>query len=108
MPCVTPAIFVAFVVFTGSEQESPWLYWLERKFIIFAFFVKTPLSWQGTKARFTKGTVFWTPILASASQNRLLSFVPTLEPHNPHTTPTKAMLNIASAIRGVVYILLVS
>ena len=28
------------------------------------------------------------------------------EPHNPRTTPTKAMMNIASAILGVVYILL--
>ena len=31
-----------------------------------------------------------------------------LEPHNPRTTPTKAMMNIASAILGVVYILLFS
>ena len=31
-----------------------------------------------------------------------------IEPHNPRTTPTKAMMNIASAILGVVYILLFS
>ena len=31
-----------------------------------------------------------------------------IEPHNPRTTPTKAVMNIASAILGVVYILLFS
>ena len=31
-----------------------------------------------------------------------------VEPHNPPTTPTKTMMNIASAILGVVYILLLS
>ena len=30
------------------------------------------------------------------------------EPHNPRTTPTKTMMNIASAILGVVYIVLFS
>ena len=33
---------------------------------------------------------------------------PKIEPHNPRTTPTKAMMNIASAILGVVYMLLFS
>ena len=36
-------------------------YWLERKFVIFAVFVKTPSFGHGTKARFTKGTVCATP-----------------------------------------------
>ena len=33
---------------------------------------------------------------------------PNIEPHNPRTTPTKTMMNIASVILGVVYILLFS
>ena len=34
--------------------------------------------------------------------------LPVVEPHNPRTTPTKTMMNTASAILGVVYILLFS
>ena len=31
-----------------------------------------------------------------------------LEPHNPRSTPTQAMINIASAILGMVYMVLLS
>ena len=44
----------------------------------------------------------------SWSLTGLNSGVETIEPHNPRTTPIKAMMNIASAILGVVYILLFS
>ena len=53
--------FRHFRRFTGLEQQSPCF--LERKFVIFAVFVKNPLLFGGTKARFTKSTVSWTPII---------------------------------------------
>ena len=37
-------------------------------------------------------------------QTVLLPWTIQIEPHNPRSTPTKAMMNITSAILGVVYI----
>ena len=57
---VTPAIFVIFVIFTGSEQQSPSLLLRTRIRHFRRFGQKPPLSWQGTKARFNKSTAFAT------------------------------------------------
>ena len=61
---VAPAIFVIFVFFLGGggprSKALVFLWWVERKFVIFAGFVKAPSFWQGTKARFAKSTVFVT------------------------------------------------
>ena len=56
----TPAIFV-FSSFRGVRAAKPLLYWLECRFVIFAIFIQKPPFSGGTKARFTKGTVFGTP-----------------------------------------------
>ena len=61
---VTQAIFVIFVVFTGSEQQSPCL--LGRTQVChFRRFRQNPFFWQGTKARFTKSTVSATPTVSA-------------------------------------------
>ena len=52
--------------FTGFEQQSPCFCWLERRFR------QKPPLFGGTKARFTKSTVSWTPktsILAGTSRH---------------------------------------
>ena len=64
-PCLCPRDtrhFRHFRRFMGFEQQNPCFYLLECKFVIFAVFVKNPLLFGGTKARFTKSTVSWTPI----------------------------------------------
>ena len=58
---VTLAIFVIFVVSWGLSSKT--LVLLVRTQIRhLRVFIKTPSSWQGTKARFAKGTVNGTPI----------------------------------------------
>ena len=56
---VTLAIFVIFVVLTGCEQETLVLL-LRAQIRHFCRFRQNTSFWQGTKAQFTKGTVFWT------------------------------------------------
>ena len=52
-PCLCPresrAIFVIFVGSRDFEQQKPLFYWLGRKFVIFAVFVKNPLFLAGQK-----------------------------------------------------------
>ena len=57
---VTPAIFVVFVVFTGSEKKALVLQ-VTTQIRHFAVFVKTLClaGDKGTVKRFTKGTIFW-------------------------------------------------
>ena len=40
--------------FRGAWWAKPLFYWVERKFVIFAVYIKAPSVWQGTKARFSK------------------------------------------------------
>ena len=55
--------FSSFSSFQGVRAAKPLFYWLECRFVIFAIFVKNPPFCHsgGTKARFTKSTVFGTP-----------------------------------------------
>ena len=53
--------FSSFSSFHGVRAAKPLFCWLERKFVIFAVFVNNPPLFGGTKARFTKSTVSWTP-----------------------------------------------
>ena len=53
--------FSSFSSFHSVWAAKPLFYWLECKFVIFAVFVKNPFFFGGTKARFTKNTVSWTP-----------------------------------------------
>ena len=61
--CGTPAIFVIFVFFLrvifvffsrGLSSKTLVFFWLERKFVIFAVFVKSPLVLAGQRYGFPK------------------------------------------------------
>ena len=52
-PCLCPRDarhFRHFRCFHGVQAAKPLFYWLERKFVFFAIFVKTSSFWQGAKA----------------------------------------------------------
>ena len=63
-PCLCPRDtrhFRHFRRFTGLEQQSPFLTGCSENSSFFTVFVKNPRRFDGTKALFTKGTVFGTP-----------------------------------------------
>ena len=56
---MTSALLVTFVVFTALLliAQAPGLL-VRTQFVMLAIFVTAPSFWQGTKARFAKGTTF--------------------------------------------------
>ena len=68
----TPAIFVIFVVSRGLSSKALVLLFKMQLCHFLAVFVKNPPLFGGTKARFTKSTISWTPIMGRKTPERNL------------------------------------